>query len=46
MIWILLKENLLTQELYNKEIMFIRLQNKEQECDDLKRKVVLAIVYL
>lgn len=33
------KDFFLTQELQNKEIMFIRLQNKEQEVDDLRLKV-------
>ena len=34
---------MLNQELSNKEIMFIRLQNREQECDDLKKKVNLKL---
>ena len=30
---------MLTQELNNKEIMFMRLERKEQECDELKKKI-------
>ena len=35
------KHAFLSQELNNKEIMFIRLQSKEQECDELKLKVMI-----
>jgi hypothetical protein len=33
------RENILNQELNNKEIMFMRLERTEQECDELKRKL-------
>ena len=38
------KESILKQELANKEIMFIKLDNTENECDRLKREV--SIVYI
>ena len=34
------KDFFLSQELQNKEIMFMRLQDKENEVDELKKKVV------
>lgn len=41
------KDFFLTQELQNKEHMFMRLQDKENECDELKKKVfILYNIYI